>query len=95
MTSTAETILEQVQKGSLSIVEAQQKLQQLKLSDLKQTTYKVSPKGCISIYGLRKMPISLYKDELIQIVEMVKTDAFQAFLSENESSLVTKVKSNK
>ena len=74
--SSAQELLTQVKNGEISIDEAQQKLQQLKLSDLKKVTYKTSPKGAISFYGLRKMPITVYLEELEQIVEIANGSEF-------------------
>ena len=89
---TSLIILEQLKNGTLSIEEAQQKLTQLKLTECKQITYKVSPKGAISIYGIRRMPISLYKDELKQIEDLYVSQTFQQFLTENASQLNNKKK---
>ncbi len=91
-TITAESILTRVKAGDLTIDEAQVQLGQLKLADLKKLTYKVSPKGCICFYGIRRMPISLYSEELQAIVDVVKTEEFQAFLSDNNDKLTTKNK---
>ncbi len=90
--STAEEILESVKNGSLSINDAQLKLSQLKIVDLKKTTYKVSPKGGISFYGIRRMPITLYLDELNQIIEVTNTKDFKDFVSSNTDSLSSKEK---
>lgn len=90
--SSAEEILQKVKDGSLSIDQAQDQLKQLKLSDMKKLTYKVSPKGAVSFYGLRKMPITLYPEELAQIVEVANGTEFKSFLSANADKLSSKEK---
>lgn len=89
---SAEEILTQVQSGKLSIDAAQEQLKQLKLSDLKKLTYKISPKGAISFYGLRKMPITLYHDELAAIVNLATTDEFKKYLVDHADQLSSKEK---
>src|SRR5438132_3302729 len=90
--SSAEEILLQVKNGTLGIDEAQEKLQQLKLADFKKVTYKVSPKGAISFYGIRRMPITLYQDELNQIVDLANGEEFKKFVSCNADKLSSKEK---
>jgi hypothetical protein len=90
--SSPEEILKQVKDGSLSIEDAQRQLVQLKLSDLKKVTYKISPKGAISFYGLRKMPITLYQAELEQIVGIANSEEFKQFIKLNQNSLSSKEK---
>ena len=91
MSSTQELLI-QVQNGEISIDEAQHKLKQLKLSDLKRVTYKISPKGAISFYGLRKMPITIYLEELEQIVEIANGSEFKEYIKQNTDKLSTKEK---
>jgi len=61
----------------------------------KPITYKVSEKGCISFYGIRKMPISVYLSELNQILETVDTPEFQQFLVDNDKALNNRIKDDK
>lgn len=85
-------ILEDLKSGKCSIEEAQEKLSQLKLTELRSVTYKVSPKGGISFYGIRKMPITLYSSELDQIVAIANSEEFKRFVVDNKSRLSTKEK---
>lgn len=89
---SAAQILEDVKNGKCSVEDAQIQLAKLKLSELKTLTYKVSPKGCIAFYGIRKMPISLYLDELDQIVTTFNSEAFKKFLADNQDRLSSKEK---
>ena len=91
-TSSATQILEDLKNGKCSVEEAQTQLSKLKLKDLKTLTYKVSPKGAISFYGIRKMPITLYPDELSQIVSLANSDDFKKFLVENNEKFSSKEK---
>lgn len=46
---------------------------------------KVSEKGCVSVYGLRRFPISLYPDEWQRILD--EADAIRDFIAENHNRL--------
>lgn len=54
----------------------------------KELTLKVSEKGAISVYGLRKFPITLYKDEMLKVLDM--SDEIRQFIENNEGDLTTK-----
>lgn len=86
-------ILEDVKNGKCTIVEAQELLSQLKLKQMKTVTYKVSPKGAISFYGVRRLPITIYKEEIDQLLPIMKSDEFTQFLINNKDKLSTKEKS--
>lgn len=47
--------------------------------------YKVSDKGAVSMMGIRRMPISLYKHEWLAVLN--RADEIRKFLSENEDKL--------
>jgi hypothetical protein len=88
--STTEQILEGLKNGQFSVEQAQEQLAQMKISDLKKTTFKVSPKGAISFYGIRRMPITLYRQELDQILTLTNSDEFKQFLTDNDSKFSQK-----
>ncbi|MGH7318566.1 MAG: hypothetical protein ACRELA_02905 [Candidatus Rokuibacteriota bacterium] len=50
---------------------------------------RVSDKGGISVYGLGRFPVTLYKEQWVKLLEMA--DEIRAFIRENESRLKTKV----
>jgi hypothetical protein len=51
----------------------------------KGVTLKVSQKGAVSLYGIRRFPITFYKEEWDRILDM---DAeIRAFLAEHEAEL--------
>lgn len=53
-----------------------------------ELTFKVSEKGAVSVYGLGRFPVTLYKEQwtrLLGVAEGIKT-----FISENSDKLKTK-----
>jgi hypothetical protein len=88
--NTPDSILSKLQSGEITLDECKSLLAK------KQATFKVTEKGCIGIYGIRKFPISLYKNELDQILNaLIGEDweysaLFQDFLTKNASSLKDK-----
>lgn len=55
--------------------------------EAKSIEFKVTPKGCVGIYGLRRMPISLYVEELEKIREKIDDGTMDAFIEENKKLL--------
>jgi hypothetical protein len=49
---------------------------------------KVSEKGGVSVYGLGRFPVTLYKEQWGKLLDMA--DEIRAFLRENDSRLKTK-----
>ena len=49
---------------------------------------KVSEKGGVSVYGLGRFPVTLYKEQWITLLAM--TDEIRAFLAEHDAVLKTK-----
>lgn len=49
---------------------------------------KVSGKGGVSVYGLGRIPVTLYKEQWTQILEMA--DEIRAFLHEHDNELKTR-----
>lgn len=48
----------------------------------------VSQKGAVSLYGLGRFPITLYKDQWLAVLDEV--DNIREFIQVNEDKLVTK-----
>ena len=93
--SSNKEILGLLAAGSITLNEAQSKMEALEKKKSANIRYKVSQKGAISIYGLRRMPITLYIGELEAIVELFTgsndwNDEFTGFLEENKLSLKRK-----
>lgn len=52
------------------------------------TFLRVSEKGALSVYGLGRFPVTLYKEQWLKLLGM--TDEIRAFIAEHESELKTK-----
>ena len=51
-------------------------------------TMKVSEKGGLSVYGMGRFPITLYKEQWLKLLDM--SDGIRTFITANEKSLKTK-----
>jgi len=51
-------------------------------------TLKVSEKGGLSVYGLGRFPVTLYKEQWTTLLDMA--DDIRVFIRSNEASLTTK-----
>ena len=51
-------------------------------------TMKVSEKGGLSVYGMGRFPITLYKEQWLKLLDM--SDAIRAFIAANDGQLKTK-----
>ena len=60
----------------------------LKKTSAKGISMKVSEKGGLSIYGLGRFPITLYKEQWTKLLDM--SDDIRAFIKANDSQLKTK-----
>ena len=49
---------------------------------------KVSEKGALSIYGMGRFPVTLYKEQWVKLLDMA--DEIRAFIAANESRLKAK-----
>jgi hypothetical protein len=52
------------------------------------TGLKVSEKGGVSVYGLGRFPVTLYKEQWAKLLDMA--DEIRAFIKENEGKLKSK-----
>ena len=60
----------------------------LKKSSARGISLKVSQKGAVSLYGMGRFPVTLYKEQWLKILEM--SDVIRNFISENDSQLKAK-----
>ena len=60
----------------------------LKRSTSKGLSMKVSEKGAVSVYGLGRFPVTLYKEQWLRLLYM--TEDIQTFIKQNEAQLKTK-----
>ena len=51
-------------------------------------TMKVSEKGGLSVYGMGRFPITLYKEQWLKLNDM--SDAIRSFIAANDAALKTK-----
>jgi len=49
---------------------------------------KVSEKGAVSVYGMGRFPVTLYKEQWLRLLDM--SDQIRAFIAANESQLKAK-----
>ncbi len=60
----------------------------LKNQKAKGISLKVSEKGGLSVYGMGRFPITLYKEQWLKLLEMAED--IRTFIRENESTLKAK-----
>jgi hypothetical protein len=60
----------------------------LKKSSSKGLSMRVSQKGALSVYGLGRFPVTLYKEQWLRLLDM--TEEIQAFIKQNEEQLSTR-----
>jgi hypothetical protein len=49
---------------------------------------KVSEKGAVSVYGMGRFPVTLYKEQWLKLLDM--SDDIRAFIAANEAQLKAK-----
>jgi hypothetical protein len=59
--------------------------EQLKSQRGRAVSLKVSEKGGVSVYGMGRFPITLYKEQWTKLLDMA--DEIRAFIRENEPKL--------
>jgi hypothetical protein len=60
----------------------------LKQSSARGISLKVSQKGAVSLYGMGRFPVTLYKEQWLKILEMA--DVLRNFIKENDAQLKAK-----
>ena len=64
------------------------KIEALEAKERRGTRLQVSEKGGVSLYGMRRFPITFYKEEWERILGMA--DEIRAFMRDNAAALKTK-----
>jgi len=77
---------EQDLKAELERLRAENQV--LKAKVTRATSIKVSEKGAVSVYGLGRFPVTLYKEQWLKLLGMA--DDIKKFIAENESRLRVK-----
>jgi hypothetical protein len=62
--------------------------ERLKNRTTRGVSLKVSEKGGVSVYGLGRFPVTLYKEQWTRLLDMA--DDIRAFIKENDSKLKAK-----
>jgi hypothetical protein len=60
----------------------------LKKSGRSKLAMKVSEKGALSVYGMGRFPVTLYKEQWLKLLDM--SDEIRAFIEANKDSLKAK-----
>ena len=60
----------------------------LKAKTTRATSIRVSEKGGVSVYGLGRFPVTLYKEQWLKLLEMA--EEIRRFIAENDARLKTK-----
>ena len=84
--SQEETMSESEMQAGLERLRAENA--QLKSKDKGGLTLKVSEKGGVSLYGMGRFPVTLYKEQWLRI--LASAAEIEAFIRENDSKLKTK-----
>ncbi len=70
-------------------LEAENKaLKAVKRAKASEIYFKVSQKGAVSVYGMGRFPVTLYKEQWLRL--LAKADDLVAFIEENSADLKTK-----
>jgi hypothetical protein len=62
--------------------------ERLKQRSSRAVSMKVSEKGGLSVYGLGRFPVTLYKEQWVKLLDL--SDDIRAFIKENEGKLKAK-----
>jgi hypothetical protein len=62
--------------------------ERLKNRQTRGVSLKVSEKGGVSVYGLGRFPVTLYKEQWSRLLDMA--DDIRTFIKENDAKLKTK-----
>jgi len=75
----------------MSKAELEAKVKELEAREEVRNTmsFKVSPKGAVSVYGLGRFPVTLYKEQFIRLLD--RAEDIRAFIKANNSQLTSKV----
>ncbi len=60
----------------------------LKKSSSKGLSLRVSEKGAVSVYGLGRFPVTLYKEQWLRLIDMA--EEIRTFIKQNEAQLKSK-----
>ena len=85
-----EEILAKLAAGEIQVDEATKLLDEIQQPQRGTLYCKVSEKGAMSVYGLQRMPVTLYVEQWTRLLDF--SDDLRAFLKENDAKLKRKEK---
>lgn len=85
---TKEEILAELAAGTLDVQEASRLLDELEQPKRGSLYCKVSPKGAISLYGLQRMPVTLYVEQWDRLLSFA--DELRTFMKQHDAELKRK-----
>jgi hypothetical protein len=81
-------VLEKLAKGEISKEEAKQLLEQAERHAPGTLYLKVSPKKALSLYGLQRMPVTLYVEQWLRLLDF--GDQIRKFIEEHDKEFKRK-----
>ncbi len=81
-------ILSKLAAGQISEEEADRMLGEMEAKPRGTLYCKVSPKGAISVYGLQRMPVTLYVEQWVRLLDF--GDNVRQFAKDNDGKLSRK-----
>jgi hypothetical protein len=83
-----EEILAKLAAGEIQVDEASKLLAEVETPKRGQLYCKVSEKGALSVYGLQRMPVTLYVEQWQRLLDF--SDDVRAFIKDNDSKFKRK-----
>jgi hypothetical protein len=83
-----EEILAKLAAGEIPVEEASKLLEELETPKRGSLYCKVSPKGAMSLYGLQRMPVTLYVEQWQRLLDF--SEELRKFMQEHDSELKRK-----
>jgi len=59
-------------------------------ASVKRLTFKVSEKRALSVYGLGRFPVTLYREQWERLIAPATVDALRGFISANSGALAVR-----
>lgn len=81
-------VLQKLAAGEIDITQAKTFLDGLEQERRGSLYCKVSPKGALSVYGLQRMPVTLYAEQWNRLLDF--GDNIRQFMAEHDESLKRK-----
>ena len=82
----SEGTMDEHERAELQCLRAEN--ERLKRTQSRGITLKVSEKGGVSVYGMGRFPVTLYKEQWTKLLDMA--DEIRAFIRDHESELKAK-----